>query len=214
LKIDSSVIMAKLTFTNYLSAFTSINGVLASTSILIPGLAFFTAYAPPFAEITLLTAGISTATIFISYYYGPSTKAKKGSGLPPLIRIATKALIFSVVLIVGYVVLLELCSILIQGTKKTIQIGFGTLDWSLTEYGQRVKAEDPVLGPADWLQQEGLTSGVAKRIWTPWSVYSAGSLMIVVFMLAFISWAFGWSLIAKQRAIDGIGSEVPPPAKV
>jgi hypothetical protein len=192
-----------LTFKKYLSAFNSIKGLLASVSILVPGGAYFTKYAPPFGELALLTASFATATVFITYYYTPSQPIKSKQELPPLIKIAIKVLIISVVLLILYLVLIDLCTVQIPGTSKRIQIGFDKFDWSLTEYGKKVKAQDPTASPQDWLSEESFKTGVAKLFWQTWSIFLSGISMIVIFISAFVLWSFGWSLIAKQKAIGG-----------
>ena len=113
-------------------------------------------------------------------------------------------LVVSVVLLILYLVLIDLCTVQIPGTSKRIQIGFDRFDWSLTDYGRRLKGEDPSALPQDWLSEESFKKDVAKRFWPIWSIYLSGILMIIVFISAFVLWAFGWSLIAKQKAItDG-----------
>lgn len=112
-------------------------------------------------------------------------------------------LIAAIILLFIYVIVLDLCTVKKSNTNDRIQIGFGRFDWSLTEYGKKVKAEDPMSLPQDWLLDESFKAGVAKRFWLTWSIYLSGTLLIVVFVLAFISWTFGWSLIAKQKAIEG-----------
>lgn len=194
--------MAKLTFKKYLSAFNSVRGLLASVGVLVPGFTYFTKYGPPFGEIALLTAAFATATMFIAYYYTPSQSSGATQKLPPLIKTALKVLIISVVLLILYLILIDLCTVQIPGINKRVQIGFDKFDWSLTEYGKQVKAKNPVALPQEWLSDESFESGVAKRFWQTWSIYLAGVLMIVVFIFAFVLWAFGWSLIAKQKAID------------
>lgn len=195
--------MPKLTFKKYLSAFNSIKGILTGVGVLVPGFAYFTKYAPPFGEITLLTAAFAAATVFITYYYTPQKSIESTQKLPPLIKMALKALVISVALLIVYPILIDLCTVEIPGTNKRIQIGFDKFDWSLTEYGKKIKAQDPTAIPQEWLSDESFRSGVAKLFWQTWSIYLSGVLTIVVFIFAFILWTFGWSLIAKQKAIDG-----------
>jgi hypothetical protein len=192
----------RLTFNNYLSAFKSISGLLASVGVLIPGFAYFTKYAPPFGEIALLAAALATATIFITYYYTPKTSNSPDSRLPPLVKSAIKAFIAAIFLLLLYLVLLDLCTVLIPGTDKRVQIGFDKFDWSLTDHGKQVKAEKPIALPQEWLSDESFRKDVAKLYWQPWSIYLAGIALILIFIFAFVLWAFGWSLIAKQKAIS------------
>jgi hypothetical protein len=195
--------VAQPSFKKYLSAFNSIKGLLASVGVLLPGFAYFTKYAPPLGEITLLTAAFATATILITHYYNPTQSNHPHQRLPPLIKKALIALIAAIILLALYVILLDLCTVKKSNTNNRIQIGFGKSDWSLTEYGRQVKAEDPGKTPQDWLLDESFKAGVAKRFWSAWSIYLSGTLLVAVFIFAFVSWTFGWSLIAKQKAIDG-----------
>ena len=187
----------------YLSGFKSIRGVLVAVGILLPGYAYFTKYAPPFfSGITLLTAAFATAIIFITYYYNVPQESDSQQGLPPMIKKAVKVLIASFILLVLYLVLLDSCTVLIPGTDARVQIGFGKLDWSLTDYGKQIKYSDSIASTQQWLNDEGFRKDVAKIFWKTWSIYASGILMIFVFMFAFVLWTFGWSLIAKQRALD------------
>lgn len=191
-------------FKKYLEAFNSIKGLGASVGVLLPGFVFFTKYAPPlFPGITLLTTAFATATIIITYYYSlPAQRSSHSQRLPPVLKMALKALIASIVLLIFYLVLLDLCTVLVPATTKRMQIGFDRFDWSLTAYGKQVKAEKPLATPQQWLWDEAFGTDAPKLIWTSWSIYLSGIGMLVVFMFAFVLWTFGWSLIAKQRAIE------------
>jgi hypothetical protein len=194
---------AETNFKKYLAAFGSIKGLGASVGVLLPGFVYFTKYPPPlFPGFTLLTTAFATATIGITYYYSlPSQTSSPSQRLPPILRMALKAFIASIVLLILYLILLDLCTVLIPGTTQRIQIGFDKFDWSLTAYGKQVKASKPFATPQQWLWDESYATDAPKLLWTSWTIYLSGILMIVDFMFAFVLWTFGWSLIAKQKAI-------------
>jgi hypothetical protein len=202
--------MPEIDFKSYLRGFKSIKGVLASIGALVPGLTYFTKYAPPFGEIALLTAAFAAATVFITYYYSPPNSDQPTASLPPLIRRAVKILLLSFVLLVSYLIIVDLCSVQIPGTNSRVQIGFSQFDWTLTDYGKGLKRQDPTAQPSQWLDEEAFKAGAAKLFWKPWSIYAAGVLLILVFTTAFILWTFAWSLIAKQNALSRV--ENPPTA--
>jgi hypothetical protein len=199
--------MAEANFKQYLAAFNSIKGLGASVGVLLPGFIYFTKYPPPFFPgITLLTAAFATATIVITYHYVPSKINRSSRGLPPILRMALKAFIASIFFLILYLILLDLCTVLVPGTTQRMQIGFDKFDWSLTTYGKQVKSSKPFATPQQWLWDESYATDAPKLLWTPWAIYLSGILMMVVFMFAFVLWTFGWSLVAKQKAI---GAENP-----
>jgi hypothetical protein len=195
--------MAESGLQKYLESFKSIKGLGASVGVLLPGFVYFTNYAPPyFPGIALLTAAFATATILITYYYSPAQVHGPSDTLPPMVRMATRVFIVSVLLLLAYTVLLYLCTVPIPGTTQRIQIGFYNFDWSLTRYGGHVKAANPVATPANWLSDESWSTDAPAKIWSSWAIHLSGILMTVVFIFTFVLWTFGWSLIAKQKAIS------------
>lgn len=194
----------ELSFKKYLAAFNSIKGLVASVGVLLPGFIYFTKYPPPlFPGITLLTAAFATATILITYYYpAPTHSSFPAKRLPPILNLALKAFLLSIVLLVIYVVLLDLCTVLVPGTTERMQIGFYKFNWSLTDYGRQVKATKPFATPQQWLWDEAYGIDAPKLLWRLWSIYLSGILMIVVFISAFVFWTFAWSLVAKEKALS------------
>jgi hypothetical protein len=194
--------MAKNGFQKYLDGFKSIKGVGAGIGVLVPGFVYFTKYAPPyFPGITLLTTAFATATVVITYYYSPSLVKSSTHTLPPILKKAIKAFVVSILLLLVYTILLDLCTVLVPGTTQRMQIGFAKFDWSLTTYGQQVKAAKPFATPQKWLWDESFATDAPKFIWSSWAIHLSGILMTIVFMFAFVLWTFAWSLIAKQKAL-------------
>jgi hypothetical protein len=144
--------MAKSGFQKYLDSFKSIKGLGASIGVLVPGFVYFTKYAPPyFPGITLLTTAFATATVVVTYYYSPSPVKGTTHTLPPILKSAIKAFVVSILLLLVYTILLDVCTVLVPGTTQRMQIGFGKFDWSLTAYGQQVKATKPFATPQLWV---------------------------------------------------------------
>ncbi len=192
------------TATNYASAFKWIKGVCAGVGVAVPALSFFDHYAPPLFEASsLLTAAIAGAVIILTYYYEPSvaapdTKKKK------LVRYARNALVAATLLLVVYMVMLKVCTVADPPAKPAAryQIGFWTFDWSLSEDGQYLKQKHPGSGPWE-LMDYGVAfskDGPAK-IWKFSMIIASGISMILVFLLTFVLWVFGWSLLAKRKAL-------------
>jgi hypothetical protein len=195
--------MAVLTFKEYFSELKSMNGLLAGVGVLVPAFSFFTMHDPPFMEESgLLTAAIAAATIFIVYYQGRKTN-EAHDGMPQLVKLARNVLIVSLVLLIIYLVLLRLCTVTDPRGESRFQIGFGRIDWSLTDDGRNWKAENPTATVEDWMSAaRAFRPGGPELIWKPWTIYVSGVLMIITYILTFVLWTSGWSMIARQRAID------------
>lgn len=194
--------MPKLSFSQYLSALKSINGILASIGILVPAFSYFTTFPPPFLYgSSVLTAAFAVATVIITYYYSP--RARTGQRLPPLASLAMKVLIISVVLLILYLVLLRLCTVVTPENTARFQIGFDKFEWSLTDEGKKVKAKNPNATTQDWMLDDALfRSGGADVLWESWTIYLSGILIVIIFIFTFVLWTFGWALLAKQKAIS------------
>jgi hypothetical protein len=196
--------MTSPSFREYLSGFKFAKSIVAGIGVLLPGLSYFTSYPPPLLDETaILTSALAALTVIITYYYNPQGPSDSGHGLPPLVKLARKALLFSLILLVLYLLLLPLCTVVAPGTRNRFQIGFGKASWSLTDEGKRVKAQHPNETVQDWMEDDALfRPGGPDVIWKTWTISLFGVVMIVTFILAFILWTFVWSLLAKQRAID------------
>jgi hypothetical protein len=195
--------MANISFNKYLSGFKSINGLLVGVGTLIPTYAYFTKYAPPLLEAaTLLTAALAAATVIYAYYY-PSPEAV-ANHIPPLIKLGRNLLIISLGLFVIYLILFRVCTVPVpRQDSLRWQIGFDRYDWSLTENGKSLKQAHPDTSMREFLLWGRVyEEGRITVYWKDWTIYLAGSVMIVLFILTFTLWNFGWSLLAKQKAIS------------
>ena len=190
---------------DYLSAFKWINGIGAAVGVTIPAYSYFTALDPPLLPAAgVITSAIGAATILVAFYYKPK-KPRGKSRLPNLVRLGRNYIGTSLVILIAYLILIQMCTVVEpQKQKVRFQIGFGRADWSLTEAGRRVKAahsDEPV---ARWMLSKGaFRQGGPEIIWEPWSIYLAGGLMVATFFLIFGFWTFGWSLLAKHKATVG-----------
>lgn len=190
--------------TKYASAFKWMKGICAGVGVAVPAFSFFKHYAPPlFEAASLLTTAIAGAVIILTYYYEPrveppDTKAKK------LVRYARNALIVAVILLVVYMVMLKVCTVADppENPETRYQIGFWTFDWSLSDDGQYLKQRHPGSSPRDLMDYGVVFSkdGPAK-IWKFWTILASGISMILVFLFTFVLWVFGWSLLAKRKAL-------------
>lgn len=191
-------------FQQYIASFKSIAGVSATVGTLIPAIAYFTNYSPPLlAESSLLTSAISAATVIFAYYYSPPKKAYRKS-LPYIIRLSRSLLVVSFTLLVIYLLLLRTFTVLEPREEKIrFQIGFARYDWGLTEEGRKLKNAHPNSSMQEFmLYGRAYSNDRIEIFWKTWSVYLAGTLLILVFLLTFVLWTFGWALIAKHHAIS------------
>lgn len=159
---------------------------------LLPGIAFFNAYAPPmFEAVSLLTGGVAIAVVlFILKVHKPKKESAKKS---------------------IFLILLGLLLIVFYGFGRSyltigppagwppdrIQVGFYLANWSLTDKAQKylinhptTTIEDLMLGFAAYDHPE--------KVWKVWSIIAAGFLLIMVFTGGFLLWAFGFGLLARS----------------
>jgi hypothetical protein len=195
--------MSKPNFKNYLSAFRSINGILAVIGVLIPAFSIFTNYSPPlFKEASVLTAAIAAIIIIVTFYYNPSPKKRLRSKLPYLVRLSIKAFVISIALFIVYLVLFNLCTVETPGGTERFQIGFWKYDWGLTNIGLQIKAKYPDKNPQYWIMYGGwFYRGGPNILWKTWTIFLSGIIIILVFILTFVLWTLGWALLAKQKLI-------------
>jgi len=194
-----------ITPAKYASAFKWLRGTCTGLGVATPAFSFFTHYAPPlFEAASLLTAAIAGAVILLTYYYeprvvAPDTKAKK------LVRSARTVLIIAVSLLIVYMILLSICTVAEPPLKPSTryQTGVWTFGWSLNEDGKYLMEEHPGATPRELLDYAAAFApeGPAK-IWKIWSILVSGLSMILIFLVAFVLWVFGWALLAKRKLLD------------
>lgn len=112
-----------------------------------------------------------------------------------------KCLGAAIFLLAAYVLLLQFTSVASpQGGVARYQIGFGTADWSLTERGRHWKEKDPNVTPLKILMNEAsFSQELVGELWQTWTIYLAGSCLIVVYFVGFLLWTIGFAVLAKHR---------------
>ena len=76
------------------------------------------------------------------------------------------------------------------------------VDWSLNDDGKYLKQRHPGSTPRE-LMDYGVAfskDGPAK-IWSFGAILASGVSMILVFLFTFVLWVFGWSMLAKRKAL-------------
>lgn len=194
-----------MTAASYTAAFKGLNGACAGVGAMIPALSFFTLYPPPLFEgASILTSAIAGAVILLTYYFEPRV-------VPPntreetLVRYARNAIAIALVLIIVYLVMLKICTVTDPPVNPATryQIGFWSWNWSLNEDGKFLVQNHAGATPHELMDYAVAFSkdGPAK-VWKFWTILVAGISMIVVFLLTFVLWVFGWALLAKRKALD------------
>lgn len=167
-------------------------GALASQ---LPGLVFFSQYAPPsFGPVTLMTGGLSLA-VFVWVFSNSTMKSASTS-------LGTSSIIASVVLAIIYTALLNWVTVpapLETGIAQRFQIGFGLTPFSLTSEGLKLLNTAPDITPEyAMLFKGGFRPGGAQLIWKPWTITASWLMLSSVFFLAYLAWSFGLACIALK----------------
>jgi hypothetical protein len=171
----------------------------------LPGAAYFTHNAPPLFALTGVVSGGVGVGIFVYVFL-----------VRPDLRVAAKGairvLISAVLLGAVYGVLLTLLSLTPPTDSGSdgarVQIGFRTADLSLTADARKKRDQLDLRTPEDlMLAYGGFEPGTTYRIWKTWSIAAAGMLLIVLFVVTFVLWAYGlallaWSLSSEHTAQD------------
>lgn len=165
---------------------------------IVPAFSWFVSMSPPiFPQIGPITSALGLAITYTVYAYTP----KPGVGrLPQMVKMGFRYIIGATFLILIYLLFLRFCTVLDpQSEKVRFQIGFGKQNWSLTKVGLEYKKNFPEESPATWMMAEAAFSpGGPEKLWKSWSILLAGTLMIVIFLLAFGMWAAGFAFLAKH----------------
>lgn len=195
-----------MTFKRYIRSFISIQGAFLAIGVVLPIAASLDVVEPPLLEPSGIAVGaVAAAVILIAYFYTPRHKATTGR-IPPLVRTAVKAFIAAAVVCLGYLFLLNYTTVIgpssRSGEEIRYQIGFGRWAWSLTDEGKEVRTASPKESLYTWMWNDALFYDHGPEVlWRRWSIYSAGVLLVMLFLLPFVLWTFGWSLLVKQHAL-------------
>ncbi len=192
-----------MNWNKYLNGFTIISGLLTSIGVIIPAFSYWGLYYPPLIKASALITAIAGFVVIVIYFYRTPEDTSATERLPPLIKQAVVALFLSVVLLIGYLALFDICTVADPTGQELYQIGFGKSEWGLTDEGKRVKAKYPNSTAQDWMTDGALfKSDGPKVIWTTWSIVLFGIILTIFFLGAFVLWTLGWALIAKQFAAN------------
>jgi hypothetical protein len=171
----------------------------------VPALTFFSSFPPPLfpGVVSLLTAGLSGAVLLIAAAWKPPADTPDQS-LPRVVRRAKWFLVCSISLLIVYILLLQFTTIRIPTEPDTrLQIGFGKVDWTLTEVGKSWNHSNPSLTVTEMVKNEAaFTQDRAAILWQTWSIYLAGVLLIALYFFGFLTWTSAFALLARQRSIE------------
>lgn len=161
----------------------------AGIGSLIPGLSFFTTYPPPMFEASsLLTGGVALAVIVLGLKR-PVVQSSTVSSAVAIILVG-----FLTIILYGF----AHSALTISAPppwEGRIQIGFAQSDWSLSDKAQRYMEMNPSLTVDELALSFGAHEAIDK-VWKPWTVLAAGFLLVLMFSLGFILWAYGFSRLA------------------
>lgn len=169
---------------------------------LVPGWAYFNEQAPPSAEASgLVISAVALAVILYGINRPMKTRPTTGRALAWILA--------ALVIVVAYGVARDYTTaayppgyeLAESERNKRLQIGFALARWSLTaEAAERLR--DPDVRTVDdlLLAFPGAYAGQVELVWTPLSVTAAGLLLLLLFSIGFLSWAYGFALLARALA--------------
>jgi hypothetical protein len=124
--------------------------------------------------------------------------AQQNEELPRDVRKAAFLIGVSVLLLVLYVLLFQFTTISAPSGKR-LQIGFGRANWSLTDGGKTWVRTQPSITVVEMVENEAaFDQGRLTILWTTWSIYTAGGLLILLYFVGFVCWTKGFAILAKQ----------------
>jgi hypothetical protein len=173
----------------------------------LPGAAYFTHNAPPLFALTALVSGGVGVAVFV-YVFLIRPDARRAA------RNAVRILIAAVFLGAAYGLLLTLLSVAPPTDAQTdgvrFQIGFRMADFSLTADGRAKRDQLDLRTPEDlMLAYGGYEQGTTYRIWQTWTIIASGILLIVLFVVTFILWAYGLALLAWSLSKQPSAQDAP-----
>ncbi len=172
-----------------------------------PLLAQFVPPPPLIVWPPLLSYGTCAITALITYFWFERRARRR-------VRLQTWGvwLASAMVSVVACTVLLRFTTVLEpQRDEIRFQIGFGLADWTLTEHGRQLVRAHPNLTERQLILADGgFIPGGPERIWTGWSVYTAGSLLIVLYLGALIAWTVTIAIGARALLDAGVWHPRPP----
>jgi hypothetical protein len=179
----------------------------AASGIGVPAYNFFSSFPPPlFPAISLLTAAISGAILFIVSTWKPPANGGKRT-VPWVVKRGATLIVISIPLLIAYILLFQFTTIKLRppfSQTERIQIGFGKAEWSLTEAGRKWTRDQPTITVYQMVENEAaFEQRRVEKLWQTWSIYCAGLTLIVLFFLGFLSWTAGFALLANHKRRAG-----------
>lgn len=175
-----------------------------SLGSVIPGFTFFTHLAPPLLEEVTLVAALAAAVIVVTLswppkVHRPSLRRQKRALLGNL-----AVIILSFVLAVMYVVTFQLTT---QSPPASLindappcQTGFD-LAWLTPEAQQWIESNPNRTTRYELMMAFSVFAECrSELIWQSWSIYAAGTVLLLLFTAASLLWAFGFSRLARLLA--------------
>lgn len=171
----------------------------AGLGVGLPGLSFFTRYAPPLFPMTSLITALPAAILYLVYARRSRPDLRR-TGMPNDEKRAAYLIGIGLVFLIVYA-LLFLYTTIPSPIGERLQIGFGLSNWSLTEAGQNWVQAQPTITVMEIVKREAaFDQDRLPILWKTWSIYSAGVLLIFVYFVGFISWTIGFAFLAKGQS--------------
>jgi hypothetical protein len=170
----------------------------AGAGTFIPAMTYFTGHAPPlFSGITSILAAFGGALIIVAFLV-----SKRETRRADLIRKDGRKGLFlivaALVLLILYTIGLHYTTVVDPNENGRLQTGFGLSKWTLTPQGAAwLEARPGITAGEMVLFEAAFDQGMLSRLWRSWSIYLAGSVMIIIYLCAFSLWTFGFSILAK-----------------
>ena len=180
------------------------NWLGAASGVGVPAFTFFSSFPPPlFPSVSLISAALSGAILIITLACNSKADGPDQT-LPRIVKQSKRFLLFSVPLIVLYILLLQFTTVPIPIEPSTrLQIGFGTFDWTLTKAAGEWMNSSSSMTPIQMIKNEAaFTQDRIAILWQTWSVYVAGFLLIALYFAGFVTWTKGFALLVKHRSIS------------
>lgn len=143
------------------------------------------------------------AAAFLAYVIGDRLRISRLRAMAIIVLASLLASLY-------YAVALPFLTVNAPEGAKRVQIGFYTLDWSLTKTG-RDQIEESAAPMTEQMKSAcGLFEGYgAERCWKPWTVKVAGSIVVAVAYLALVLWLVGVVAIARPAKASPQPSDAP-----
>jgi hypothetical protein len=181
-------------------------GLVGSMGSIVPALTFFSSVTPPLLTGASVFSAALALAILLSVFQRATNSPKAKTNPRPLWWGAIGALALSVAILVLYLGLLKVCTATGApegGSPHRFQIGFGKWENGLTQEGKAVRRASPSGAVEQWMLDDGLFSEDGPRVlWKTWTIYTAGTVLALSFVLVFCLWSAGWSLLAAVHALS------------